>query len=101
MKPGQPADLDAEPIFRAVVQAVLEQQEVKPTGVVLLRPGGILRTSSGKVRRQPTKQAYLDKQLPIVAEKRFPVATCLTLDAGAKTVDQVSRVHGAFAQRAA
>lgn len=89
LKPGLPVEIDTEPIFRAVVQAVLENHEVKPTAVVLLKPSGVLRTSSGKVRRQPCKQAYLDGQLPIAAEQKFPVATCLTLDAGAKTVDQV------------
>lgn len=89
LKPGQAGELQTEPVLRAIVQAVMEHHEVKPTVVVLLRPGAILRTSSGKVRRQACREAYIEKQLPIVAEQRFPAATCLTLDPGSATIDQV------------
>lgn len=83
VKPARLADLDAEPVFRTVVQAVVDQHEAKPTAVVLLRPGGILRTSSGKVQRHACKDAFLNNKLPVVAEKQFPPATCLSLGASA------------------
>jgi acyl-CoA synthetase (AMP-forming)/AMP-acid ligase II/acyl carrier protein len=83
LKPAHLTGLDAEPVFRAIVQAVIDHHEVKPTAVVLLRPGGILRTSSGKVQRHACKNAYVNKQLPVVAEKEFPPATCLSLGASA------------------
>jgi acyl carrier protein len=83
VKPSRLAELDPEPVFRAIVGAVIEQHEVKPTAVVLLRPGGILRTSSGKVQRHACREAYLAKQLPVVAEKQYPPGTCISLGASA------------------
>ena len=42
--------------------------------VVLLRQGSILRTSSGKVRRQACRAAYLDDALQVVARSRLSTA---------------------------
>lgn len=39
------------------------EYEVQVTAVVLLEPGGLLKTTSGKVRRQACRTAYLDGSL--------------------------------------
>lgn len=59
---------DAEPIATAIRRAVWEAHQLPVFAVVLIKPGGLCRTSSGKIQRHATRQAWLDRTLPIVAE---------------------------------
>ncbi len=59
---------DAEPIAAAIRRAVWEAHQLPVFAVVLIKPGGLCRTSSGKIQRHATRQAWLDRTLPIVAE---------------------------------
>ncbi|MEQ1719644.1 MAG: amino acid adenylation domain-containing protein [Nitrosomonas sp.] len=53
------------------IRQILVQTSDAPIGeLILLPPGAILKTSSGKIQRQAIKQAYLDKQLVILARRR-------------------------------
>jgi acyl-CoA synthetase (AMP-forming)/AMP-acid ligase II len=56
-------ELNEKEIFGNVLEAVAAQHGLKVEAVVLLTPGGILRTSSGKVRRSACRQAFLDGSL--------------------------------------
>jgi 1-acyl-sn-glycerol-3-phosphate acyltransferase len=47
----------------AVTERVAAAVELPPDQVVLVAPGGVLKTSSGKVRRAATKQQFLDGAL--------------------------------------
>lgn len=51
--------LDIEAVRRRIRAAVVAENEVAPHDVVLLRPGAVSRTTSGKVSRLATRDAYL------------------------------------------
>ncbi|HEX2253815.1 MAG TPA: fatty acyl-AMP ligase, partial [Thermoanaerobaculia bacterium] len=64
-----------EEVAAAVREAVAESHEVRPYEVVLLRPGALPRTSSGKVRRGACRQAWLAGALAAVGRSaEAPVA---------------------------
>jgi acyl-CoA synthetase (AMP-forming)/AMP-acid ligase II len=52
-------NLESEELVKTIRQAVAEGHELQAYSVVLLKPGGIPKTSSGKVQRQACRSAYL------------------------------------------
>src|SRR5262249_27857700 len=63
------ANVDA--IEAAIKAAVLLQHEVNVHRVVLLQPGQLLKTSSGKVQRRANRAAFLEGSLRIVGPRRL------------------------------
>jgi acyl-CoA synthetase (AMP-forming)/AMP-acid ligase II len=63
---GGRSELDAEAVCRRIRASVNTEIEVTPFDVVLLRPGALPRTSSGKVRRLATRAAYLNRTLDLL-----------------------------------
>ncbi len=61
-------DLDAEPAFQAIRQAVAREHELEVFGIALLSAGALPRTSSGKIRRRTCRAAYLARELEIIAD---------------------------------
>ncbi|WP_149261486.1 fatty acyl-AMP ligase [Actinomadura sp. K4S16] len=57
--------LDREEAARAVRAAVKQQHDLRVHDFVLIEPGGLPRTSSGKIARSACRQAYLDGTLPV------------------------------------
>ena len=55
-------------VFAALRQAVAENHGLDPAHIILLRPGGLPRTSSGKVQRRACRQAWQGGQLPVLAD---------------------------------
>ena len=51
-------------IRKSVVAAVSEMFEIELAGFVLLKPSRVAKTSSGKIMRSASKDAYLNNQLP-------------------------------------
>ena len=54
---------DRDEVRRAIVRAVVEEHEVQPSDVVLVRPGTIPRTTSGKLQRLLCREMYRDGRL--------------------------------------
>ncbi|WNV06060.1 amino acid adenylation domain-containing protein [Candidatus Methylospira mobilis] len=54
-------------IFASLRSVLAERCELTPTALVLLPPGGVPKTSSGKLRRHACRQAYLNGTLPELA----------------------------------
>jgi acyl-CoA synthetase (AMP-forming)/AMP-acid ligase II len=52
-------DVDEEDVVECVREAVSRNHELQAHDVVLLRPGGVFKTSSGKVQRRACREAYL------------------------------------------
>jgi len=50
---------EGKAIAAAIRRAVAAEYEVQPHAVVLVRPGSIHKTSSGKIQRQACREAYL------------------------------------------
>jgi len=65
---------EPEVLFEAIRQGVAREHEVGVHEVVLLRIGGVLKTSSGKVQRRACRAAYLAGELPVVARSVLTVA---------------------------
>ncbi|RLT97984.1 non-ribosomal peptide synthetase [Ketobacter sp.] len=59
--------LVAEVVSAAVRQAVAENHELQVHTIVYLKPGAILKTSSGKIQRSANRQAFLDGTLEPIA----------------------------------
>lgn len=63
---------DARPIIEAIRTAVSQQHDLHLDAIVLLRPGSIPTTSSGKIQRHACRRGFADGQLKVVAEWRSP-----------------------------
>jgi amino acid adenylation domain-containing protein len=63
-----------EEILGTVRQALAEEHELPVQAVLLVRPGGVPKTTSGKVQRALCKQRFLEGLLEPVAEWRAGVA---------------------------
>ncbi len=68
-------------VIEAICQAVLETHEVSLYGVVLLKSGGLPKTSSGKVRRRECRNAYIEDRLEACARWRCDEETRQRQDA--------------------
>jgi acyl carrier protein len=101
---------DADEVAAAVRRAVAEHHELEVHAVVLVRTGSIPKTSSGKIQRRATKAAYLEGNLPVVAENVLPTgidgqeAGVATAATGAQAAspdgaDRVLSVVGDFVRR--
>ncbi|MEU4159274.1 type I polyketide synthase [Actinoplanes sp. NPDC026670] len=66
------ARASAEEIFTAVRAAIAEQHGLQVHDIVLVRPGSIPKTSSGKLQRYACKQAYLTGTLDAVERWSAP-----------------------------
>jgi acyl-CoA synthetase (AMP-forming)/AMP-acid ligase II len=57
--------LDETTIKKAIQNAIVEQHDVRASQIVLLKTGGIPKTSSGKLQRRGCRAAYLEGTLDI------------------------------------
>jgi acyl-CoA synthetase (AMP-forming)/AMP-acid ligase II len=64
-------EVDPDDIIKAVRRAVASRHDIDTYDVTLLRVGGILKTSSGKVRRHACRAGFLSRSL---ATLDLPVA---------------------------
>ncbi|AFZ36200.1 amino acid adenylation domain protein [Stanieria cyanosphaera PCC 7437] len=56
-----------EEVITAIRQTVTETHEIEVYGVVLIKPGSIPKTSSGKIQRRTTRNKFLEGRLDTVA----------------------------------
>jgi acyl-CoA synthetase (AMP-forming)/AMP-acid ligase II len=67
--PNEHLLLDDEAVVRAIRRAVAEEHDVRVCTVVLLRAGGIPKTTSGKVQRHACQASFQKGTLERLAEK--------------------------------
>ncbi len=60
--------LQAEDIFACVASKISEEHGLKLSRLVLVRPGSIDKTSSGKIQRSACRQKLLNKQLNVLLD---------------------------------
>ena len=65
---------DTEAVIEAIRQAVVEEYEVQPYAIALLRAGSIPKTSSGKIQRHACRAAWLNNSLAVVASWQGVIA---------------------------
>lgn len=58
---------DADEALAMIRSAIVEEHEIAPYAIVLVRQNGVLKTSSGKVQRRACKRAFLEGSLPVVS----------------------------------
>jgi acyl-CoA synthetase (AMP-forming)/AMP-acid ligase II len=61
--PVEPGQTDRSEVVRAVRAAVSAAHQIRVTQVILLRPAGLPRTTSGKVRRRRCRELFLTDKL--------------------------------------
>ncbi|MFD9792751.1 fatty acyl-AMP ligase [Streptomyces sp. NPDC059070] len=79
VRPGPGGDLDL-PGLAASVQSVLSRRfQLPAAGVVLVRPGAVRKTTSGKTRRTLMRRLFLDGALPVLHQRlEQPLAALVT-----------------------
>ncbi len=60
-------NVEPQIVIDAIREHVARHHELQVAGIVLLKPGQILKTSSGKVRRRACRAAYLSKEFESLA----------------------------------
>jgi amino acid adenylation domain-containing protein len=86
-------ELCSDQVIDAIRRAVVEEHGLRVSAVVLLRHGKILKTSSGKIQRQGCRQAFLEDELPALAQWRDNVmpesSAPVDLDVGVHELGEV------------
>ena len=67
--------LDINKVVGAIQQAVSEQHGLQVHAILLLKPGSIPKTSSGKIKRYACKADFLEGRLDVVGEWREKPST--------------------------
>lgn len=82
-----------EQVVRAIRRALVEEHEIDPRAIVLLRPGGLPVTTSGKVQRGLCRQQYLDDQLKELFCWKNPAFAAQANGNGASSAADGSKPH--------
>ncbi|MEH2112688.1 amino acid adenylation domain-containing protein [Nostoc sp.] len=61
-------------VISAIRQAVTEEHEVQVYAVVLIKPGSIAKTSSGKIQRRATRAQFQNGELNIIVSKILKIS---------------------------
>ena len=67
--------VNEENLVYTIRKAVAEQHELQLHSICFLKPGKILKTSSGKIQRRGNKQAYIDGTLSALGEAKREVVS--------------------------
>ncbi|WP_158619438.1 non-ribosomal peptide synthase/polyketide synthase [Corallococcus sp. AB011P] len=59
---------DLGPVLAAVRQALSEEHELQPHALILVEPGSVPKTSSGKIQRRACRESFLDGSLRVVTQ---------------------------------
>lgn len=62
-----------EEIVGYIYEKVTKLYMIWPRTIVLTRPGGVLKTPSGKIQIARTREAFCEKKLPVIKEFRYQV----------------------------
>jgi amino acid adenylation domain-containing protein len=95
------ADANLEEVIERVRRAIIEEYEVQPAAVLLVKPGQTPKTSSGKLRRGAAREMFLASRFEPLAEWRAGVAAGALQPAesfkgfGVEDVAQFLRAHAA------
>ncbi|MGW6155501.1 fatty acyl-AMP ligase [Streptomyces sp. NPDC055144] len=72
LRSGSRYDIDLAGLAAAVQQRISEEYEIRTAGVVLVRPGTVRRTTSGKVERAAMRRLFLRGELTPLHQRMEP-----------------------------
>lgn len=72
---NQRQKFDGMALIESIREAVAQEHEIHAHAIVLIRPGDIPKTSSGKIQRHACRQAFLDGSFEAIAEWQASVPT--------------------------
>lgn len=72
--------INSDQVIWDIRKAISEQHEIQPYAIVLVKPGNLPKTTSGKSRRRACGEQYLNRQLAILAEWCADYTTLHDLD---------------------
>src|SRR5690606_14000700 len=79
--------IDMAPVLRAIRAAIVAEHDVDPHQIILLRPGGLPLTSSGKVQRNRCRELLAENQLEqLAAWNHSPSTPAMENDPLAETI---------------
>jgi len=64
----QQQHLETDEVIAAIRQAIAENHELQVFAVVLVKPGNVLKTSSGKIQRRACQTSFLAGELEVLAD---------------------------------
>lgn len=87
--------LDTDEVMRAIREAVSLAHEIQVDGLLLVRPGSVPKTSSGKIRRFACKERFLAGDFKVVADWRAarPVETAFQNDNSTRTPQDAQEIE--------
>ncbi|GIJ21058.1 non-ribosomal peptide synthetase [Micromonospora lutea] len=88
-------DARAAEVGYAVRARLLSRHGIAPHTLVVLRRGGVPKTTSGKLRRRTCRDAYLDGRLPVYAELTLDRPTGSAVLPAATELTSLGRERGA------
>lgn len=93
---------DWDALVASVRAAVVEEHDISPASVVLVRQGGVPKTSSGKIRRNACARAYADGLLPVLSESRHVLSPLSAMSAAEEAVQRSREdIEAFFVERVA
>jgi acyl carrier protein len=63
--------IDMNEVVDSIRQAILTEHEIDISAIALIRPGSLLKTSSGKIQRSAIRSAFLSGSLNVVYHRQF------------------------------
>jgi acyl-CoA synthetase (AMP-forming)/AMP-acid ligase II/acyl carrier protein len=70
----RPRKIEMEAVAETVRQAIHAEHQVPLYALVLIKAGTLPKTSSGKIQRHTTRESFLNNELAVIQEWRFPTA---------------------------
>jgi natural product biosynthesis luciferase-like monooxygenase protein len=68
---------DSSQAINIIRESIATEHELTPHSVVLVRPGTIPKTTSGKIQRQACRRLYLEGNLDVIASSNSEISTTL------------------------
>jgi len=66
-------NLNADEVINSIRKSIFEEYDILPFSIVLIKTGSLMKTTSGKIKRRATKDAFINDNLFKLAEWKMPI----------------------------
>ena len=88
---------DSQAVMAAIRRDIVANHTIKPYAIVLVKPGSMLKTSSGKIRRRACRTAFLTRTLTVIddwCERPEHTYKYASLEANVESLLQCLKLEG-------